>query len=80
MKNIFLILLLIGCVIRSGAQVTLQVTSGAHIKTANNAYIVLDNMHVVNDGNFAQAIGNGTTIFTGTADDAELLLIVRFKV
>lgn len=63
-----MMLLLIGCGIRSGAQGTLQVTSGAHIKTAYNAYIVFNNMHVVNNGNVAQAVGNGTIIFTGTAD------------
>lgn len=68
MKNIFIILLLVGCVIRSSAQATLQVTAGANVKSANNAFIVLDKMYVVNNGSFVQAPGNCTTIFTGTTD------------
>ena len=68
MKNILIILLLIGCVIRSSAQGTFQATSGANIKTANNAFIVLDNMHVVNSGSFVQAMGDGTVKFTGNND------------
>jgi hypothetical protein len=66
MKNTFLILLLVSCVIRSTAQGTLQITSGANIKTANNAFIVLDNVNVVNDGSFVQAIGDGTTSLPAT--------------
>jgi hypothetical protein len=68
MKNTFLILLLVSCVIRSSAQGTLQATPGATIKTVNNAFIILDNMNLVNNGNFVQAIGGGTTKFTGNAD------------
>jgi hypothetical protein len=68
MKNIFIILLLMGCVIRSSAQGSLQATSGATIKTANNSFIVLDNMHIVNNGSFVQAAGDGTIKFTGNAD------------
>ena len=68
MKNILILLLLIGCIIRSSAQGSLRTASGATIKTANNAFIVLDNMHVVNNGSFIQAIGDGTTKFTGDAD------------
>lgn len=58
------------CVIRSSAQGSLQTTPGAAIKTADNAFIVLDNMHLVNNGTFVQATGDGTTIFTGNADVA----------
>ena len=68
MKNILILLLLIGCIIRSSAQGSLRTASGATIKTSNNAFIVLDNMHVVNNGSFIQAIGDGTTKFTGDAD------------
>jgi hypothetical protein len=68
MKNTFLILLLVACVMRSSAQGTLQVTSGANIKMANNAFIIFDNMNVVNNGSFVQVIGNGTAKFTGNAD------------
>ncbi|HET6722742.1 MAG TPA: hypothetical protein VFH07_08330, partial [Chitinophagaceae bacterium] len=68
MKNIFIALLLMGCVIRSSAQGSLQTTSGATIKTANNSFIVLDNMHIVNNGSFVQAAEDGTIKFTGNAD------------
>ena len=68
MKNIFIILLLIGCVIRSSAQGSLLATPGATIKTSNNSFIVLDNMHVVNNGSFVQVVGDGTIKFTGNAD------------
>jgi type IX secretion system substrate protein len=68
MKNIFIILLLVGCVIRSSAQSSFLTTPGANIKATNNAYIVLDNVHVVNNGSFVQAIGNGTTKFMGNTD------------
>jgi hypothetical protein len=68
MKKIFLALLLFGCVIRSAAQGTLLSTPGTTIKTVNNAYIILDNMNVVNNGSFIQATGNGTTKFTGNVD------------
>jgi len=68
MKNIFIILLLMGCVIRSSAQGSLQTTSGATIKSANNSFIVLDNIHIINNGSFIQAAGDGTTKFTGNAN------------
>ena len=68
MKNIFKILLLVGCVIRSSAQGSLQATSGATIKTVNNSFIVLDNTHIVNNGSFVQAAGDGTIKFTGNAN------------
>ena len=68
MKNIFIALLLMGYVIRSSAQGSLQTTPGATIKTANNSFIVLDNMHIVNNGSFVQAAEDGTIKFTGNAD------------
>jgi len=68
MKNIFILLLLMGCIIRPSAQGLLQATSGATIKTVNNSFIVLDNVHVVNNGSFVQAAGDGTIKFTGNAD------------
>jgi len=60
-----------GCVIRANTQASFRVISGATpatIKTANNAFIVLDNVNIVNNGSFVQAVGDGTTIFTGNAD------------
>ncbi len=68
MKNIFITLLLICCVIRSSAQGSWLATPGANIKTSNNSFIVLDNVHVVNNGSFVQVVGDGTIKFTGNAD------------
>lgn len=68
MKNILIILLLVGCIVRSSAQGSLQTTPGATINTVNNTFIVLDNMHIVNNGSFVQAAGDGTIKFTGNAD------------
>src|SRR5215207_8581026 len=68
MKNIYLILLLTGCVLRSTAQGTMRSTPGATIRAVSNAFIVLDNVSLVNNGNFVQATGDGTTRFAGNAD------------
>ena len=57
-----------GCIVRSSAQGSLQATPGATIKTANNSFIVLDNMHLVNNGSLVQAAGDGTIKFTGNSD------------
>jgi hypothetical protein len=68
MKNIYLIILLVGCILGSAAQDTLRITQGTNIKTANNAFIVLNNMNVVNNGTYVQATGDGTTILTGNTN------------
>jgi hypothetical protein len=68
MKNIFIILLLVGCIVQSSAQGFLRVSPGATINTVNNAFIVLDNVNVINNGSFNQSIGNGTIKFTGNGD------------
>jgi hypothetical protein len=68
MKNIFITLVLVVLISQSSAQGTIQSTPGANIKMAGNAFIVLDNMNVVNNGTFVQAAGSGTIKFTGNAD------------
>ncbi len=68
MKTIFSILILSGTSLQLLAQGTLQNTSGSTIKTSNNAYIVLNNMSVVNNGSFVQAIGDGTVRLTGNTN------------
>jgi len=72
MKKILIIFLLIDCAVQLSAQGSFQVTSGANIKTASNAFIVLDNMHAVNHGTFVQANGDGTTKFTGNTDSVNI--------
>ena len=68
MKNIFLILLLTGCVLQSTAQGSLIITPGTFMVSVNNAYLVIDNVNLVNNGILIQAIGSGTTRFTGNMD------------
>jgi hypothetical protein len=53
---------------RSSSQGSLLATPGATIKTSNNSFIVLDNVHVVNNGSFVQVVGDGTIKFTGNVD------------
>ncbi len=65
MKNISIILLLICWGLQSASQGTLKISSGAAIKTKNNAFIVLKNMNLVNNGSYVQDTGNGTTKLTG---------------
>ncbi len=68
MKNILLLFLIASSVIQLSAQGTIQLTSGANIKTAKNAFIVLDNMNIVNHGSLEQTIGDGTLKLTGNTN------------
>jgi hypothetical protein len=65
MKKIFLVLCASACVLQHWGQGTLQLTPNAKIITSGAAYLVLDNMHVVNDGSFQQTVGNGFVKLTG---------------
>jgi hypothetical protein len=65
MKKIFLIGLACAGVLTLWGQGTLQQTAGSHIKIIGGAYLVLDNMHVVNNGSLQMAPGNGFVQFTG---------------
>lgn len=49
-----------------GTPGTLQLTAGSNIKTTGNAYLVLDKMHIVNNGTLEQTSGNGTVKLTGS--------------
>ena len=59
MKKIFFILCACVFVIQTNGQGTLKITSGANITASGNAYLFLDNMHIVNDGTLQQTSGNG---------------------
>ena len=59
MKKIFFILCACVFVIHTIGQGTLKITPGANITTSGNAYLFLDNMHIVNDGTLQQTSGNG---------------------
>jgi hypothetical protein len=65
MKKIFLIGLACAGMLTLRGQGTLQQTAGSHIKIIGGAYLVLDNMHVVNNGSLQMAPGNGFVRFTG---------------
>jgi len=68
MKNIVIILAVSVCTIHLYGQGSLRVTKGGTIKTAGAAYIVLDNMDIVNNGSFKQTAGNGFVKLTGGSD------------
>jgi hypothetical protein len=63
MKKIFLLLVASAWSFQlwsQGTPGTLQLTAGSNIKTTGNAYLVLDKMHIVNNGTLEQTSGNGT--------------------
>ena len=66
MKKILSLLSIFAFINNMYCQGTFYVSNVANIKSANSAYIVLDNMNVVNNGNITQAAGDGTVKFTGS--------------
>lgn len=50
------------------SQGVMQASAGVTIKTSNNAFIVLNNFSIVNNGMFIQAPGDGTTKVTGNGN------------
>jgi len=65
MKKIILVLVASVCSFELWSQGTLKVAPGASITTSGNANIVLDNMHIANDGSFQQTSGNGIVQLIG---------------
>lgn len=65
MKKTLLVLCASACVFQNWGQGTLQITPGASIKTSGDAYLFLDNMHIVNDGSLQQNAGNGFVKLAG---------------
>jgi len=66
MKKIFLVLVASVCSFQLWSQGTLQLTAGSHIKSTGNAFLVLDNMHIVNNGTLQQTKDNGIVKLTGS--------------
>jgi len=66
MKKIFLLLTITGIGNTVYSQGNLTVSPGAYFRSAGNAYIILADMHVTNNGIIAQAVGDGTINFTGS--------------
>lgn len=65
MKKILLSGIAIAGVLTLCGQGTLRLTPGSHLKVVGGAYLVLDNMHLVNDGSLQQAPDDGFVKFTG---------------
>src|SRR5215213_4677852 len=65
MKKIFLLLMAHALASTLAAQGFLQLTAGGNVRTSGGAYLILDNMQIVNEGSIKQAPGNGFIKFTG---------------
>jgi len=65
MKKIFFILCACFFVFQSPGQGTFKISLGASITTSGGAYLVLDNMHIVNDGSLQQTAGAGFVKLVG---------------
>lgn len=65
MKKIILVLAASVCSFHLLSQGTLQLTAGANITTSGGAYLLLDNMHIINDGSLQQTAGNGFVKLAG---------------
>src|ERR1035437_4273327 len=66
MKKLYLVAILLNCCLYASlAQGTVDLTAGGNILSKTGAYMVLNNMHLTNDGTIAQAAGDGTAMFTG---------------
>lgn len=70
MKKLILVFAASVCSFQIWSQGTFQVTAGASVKTTGNAYLVLDNMHLVNNGSFQQTSGNGIVKLSGPLSTA----------
>lgn len=68
MKKIFLLLVAhtLACMVWS--QGSMQLSTGANIRSSGGSYLVLDNMNIVNNGSFTQVAGNGFVKATGGLD------------
>ncbi len=69
MKKIFLWLVVTASICHLwGQNAIVQIGSGAYMISKNGSYIVLSNVHLVNNGTIQQASGDGTFKFTGNSD------------
>jgi len=65
MKNIFFVFVAQACALILYAQGSMQLGAGTHVKSSAGAYIVLDNINIVNNGTLQQIAGNGFIKLTG---------------
>jgi hypothetical protein len=76
MKKILIIFIMLIPVIPLFAQSVLKITPGTTLKTTNNAFIVLNNASLNNNGIIQQTISSGTFKFTGANNDTMLIMIL----
>src|SRR6187200_917348 len=68
MKKIFFVFVAHACAFILYAQGSLQLGAGTHVKSSGGAYIVLDNINIVNNGTLQQVAGNGFVKLTGATN------------
>ena len=68
MKKIFFVFVAHACALILYAQGSMQLDAGTHVKSSGSAYIVLDNVSIVNNGSFQQVAGNGFVKLTGATN------------
>ena len=68
MKRIFLLLVTYTCGSTLWSQGLLQLNSGVKVITSGSAYLVLNNVNIINNGSFQQTGGDGFVMMTGTSN------------
>ena len=68
MKKLFLLLVGHTCVVALFSQASIRLGTGAYLTTSGGAYLVLDNINIVNNGSLQQAAGAGFVKMTGAAN------------
>ena len=68
MKKIFLIFVGLTCAFTLWSQSSLRIGAGAYITSSGGAYVILDNMNIVNNGTLQQPGGDGFVMLTGATN------------
>jgi hypothetical protein len=68
MKKIFLLLVAHACAFMLWAQGSLQLGAGSNITSSGGAYLVLNNVNIINNGSLQQTGGDGFVMLTGTSN------------
>jgi hypothetical protein len=69
MKKIIVVLIAINCTAQLFAQGTLNIAAGATVKPTGGAYLVFNNVNLVNNGTLQQAASDGNIKFAGSVDE-----------